>query len=69
MSEAILRDDNDAGREIADAEQVRRDQFKEAVRQALAKQVMAAKKRECENFDCRALLTRNELHFLLKHTE
>lgn len=68
-SQATLRADHGPGHEIPDAEQVRRDQFNEAVRQALARQARAAKKRDCEDFDCRALLTRSELHFLLKHGE
>ena len=55
--------------EICDAEQVRRDQFNEAVRQALARQAEAAKKvrgRGLEEVDCRKLLTPGELQFLLK---
>ena len=59
----------DISREICDEEQARRDRFNEAVRQALARQAEAAKKkrgREAEEVDCRTLLTPGELQFLLK---
>lgn len=55
--------------EVTDAEQVRRDLFNEAVRQALARQDMALRekqKREFSDVECRGILTGSELQFLLK---
>jgi len=68
-SESHFSSVQDVRQENSDAEQARRDQFNEAVRQALARQAQAVKKkprRELEEVDCRKLLTQSELQFLLK---
>lgn len=55
--------------QATDPEQVRRDLFSDAVRQALARQAGALKgrqTRERAEIDCKGLLTGSELQFLLK---
>jgi len=61
--------DQDACCNVLDAEQVRRDLFNEAVRQALASQtkaLMEKRKKGGAEIDCKGLLTGSELRFLLK---
>lgn len=56
----------DAGVHAADAEQVRRDVFREAVERALARQDRAAARGRRGQVNCAEILTTSELKFLLR---